>query len=139
MKNRDWINARVEVLPKVHFDGREFELSIHRYAHAPHLCMRLTDERGHYQGLWASAVYATDAKLGVNEILVHEREPTVGMLSALGQAGVVRATGRYGSWHGLRLPVAELLVEPPRHLVEGAQAVRDQRTQGQVQDRGRGA
>ena len=111
--------------PVVRFHGREFHLSFIHYEHAPHLCIRLTDDRGNDAGLWASAVFAHESDLATNEVLVHDHGATSGMLRALEEAGIVRSAGRLGIWNGLSLPVAELMIEPPRHLVEGAERVRD--------------
>jgi hypothetical protein len=98
---------------RVTFGGREFTLSVHRYAHAEHFALRLSDARTGEHAHWASMVFAPEAKLTPNQVLVQEAGETSGMLRALEAAGVVRATGRLGRWHGHDLPVAELLIETP--------------------------
>jgi hypothetical protein len=123
--------------PVVRFHGQEFHLSFCHYEHAPHLCILLTGDRGDAAGLWASAVFAHKSHLATNEVLVLDHGPMSGMLRALEEAGAVRSTGRLGRWNGLSLPVAELTLEPPRHLVECAERVRDRLTEReQAHDRG---
>jgi hypothetical protein len=106
---------------RVRFREQEFSLSICLYEGAPHFTLRLDDPRDARLGHWASAVFAPEAKLQANQVLVLDIGKTRGILKALEDAGVVRASGELRTWCGVRLPVAELLIEPPAHLKEAIQ------------------
>ena len=96
----------------VYLKGQECKLSFHRYAATGRTMLRLRDAAHGDHVDWATTIHPLDLATDEKTLVIVDYPGKSGLLQALEMAGAVRATGEHVKVGSLKLPLAQLLVNP---------------------------